>query len=355
MSEYDDDQLGQIMREGLSARADRIEGRLGAILPRRPSRRGRWLAVAAAAALVAAGVPLAWQALSDDDTRRTPSVLDLVVPADWRAESYGGVQVRVPPSWAEAYGPMPSDDSLGDGPLWCADGSDRPYVGRPVFGSDVCMVFDPEQQAPTVDSVWFGAPLPGGTRDVGAFTRVTREIGGSSITVTTRDPALGEQILSTASAVDVDANGCRTHLDGPPAADAVAGAASVPFGICLYDVAPDLSTTLVWSGAADAAAGASYVRAVDDARAAGGEVAGCRRAPAGQWVALGVAGPLDESGGPAVRWDVVDFACKKLLSTDGDAPLIRADVRPWSSDGVRAYVTGPVSGDWSGLFRGMLG
>jgi len=44
-----------------------------------------------------------------------------------------------------------------------------------------------------------------------------------------------------------------------------------------------------------------------------------------------------------------------MLSTAGDAPLTRATVVPWASDGTRAYVSGPVSGDWWGLFRGALG
>ena len=93
-----------------------------------------------------------------------------------------------------------------------------------------------------------------------------------------------------------------------------------------------------------------YIDAVDQARGGdSGGLAGCRRTPEGQWVALGVAG-ADET-----RWDVVDFACQKILSTDGDAPLTRGDVEPWTSDGVRAYVSGPSSGDWWGLFRGMLG
>ena len=46
----------------------------------------------------------------------------------------------------------------------------------------------------------------------------------------------------------------------------------------------------------------------------------------------------------------------RLADRRGDhAELTRATVEPWASDGTRAYVSGPVSGDWSGLFRWMLG
>jgi hypothetical protein len=157
-----------------------------------------------------------------------------------------------------------------------------------------------------------------------------------TITVSTRDPALGEQILATAEAVDVDANGCRTHIDGPPAAEVSSGAATLP--VCLYDVAPDLDTTLVWSGVVSDAS--AYTRAVDAARG-GDELATCKRSAEGEWVTVGP--------------DVVDFSCRKILSADGDAHLTRATVEPWASDGTRAYVGGPIDGNWSGLFRGMLG
>ena len=335
MSEYDDEQLGQIMREGLTARADRIDGRLGALSPQRSSRRGRWLAVAAAAVLATGGT-ITWQALSGSDGSPGPFAADGPVPGNWRAESYGGVQVFVPPSWIEGYGPM-SDSSLGGAPLWCSDGAQGAYVGRPVFGSDMCIGFDNEAQpTPTYDSVWFDAPFTPGTRHVGDFTQVTAEVGGLPVTVTTQDPALGAQILGSLEAVDVDANGCRTHLAGPPSAEVATGATALP--VCLYDVAPDLDTTLIWSGrVSDPAA---YTKAVEAARG-GDELAACKRSAEGQWVSVGP--------------DVVDFSCQKILSADGDSHLIRATVEPWASDGTRAYVTGPIDGNWGGLFHGMMG
>jgi hypothetical protein len=337
MSEYDDEQLGQIMREGLTARADRIDGRLGALTPPRSSRRGRWLTVAAAAVLATGGT-LTWQALSGGDGSPGPFAADGPVPADWRAESYGGVEVFVPPTWIEGFGPMAAPDGTGEA-LWCMDGSQGDYVGRPVFGSDVCEGFNPTETRgePVADSVWFGAPLPEGTVELGGnYTRVTREVAGVTVTVQTEDPALGQQILATAEAVDVDANGCRTHLDGPPSAQASTGAAILP--VCLYDVAPDLDATLIWSGVVSDAA--AYTQAVDAARG-GDELAACKRSPEGQWVSVGP--------------DVIDFSCQKILSAGGDAHLTRATAEPWASDGTRAYVGGPISGDWSGLFRGMLG
>jgi hypothetical protein len=230
-----------------------------------------------------------------------------------------------------------SDPSVGGGPLWCSDSAQGAYVGRPVFGSDMCIGFDGEHQAaPTVDSVWFGAPVPEGTRRLGDFTQITRAVGDSSVTVTTHDPALGAQIIGSLEAVDVDANGCRTHIDGPPSAEVATGETKLP--VCLYEVAPDLSTRLIWSGVVSDPA--AYTQAVDAARG-GGELAASKRSAEGEWVSVGP--------------DVVDFSCQKILSADGDSHLTRATVEPWASDGTRAYVGGPIDGNWSGLFRGMLG
>ena len=357
MSRFSEQELEEIMRTGLQARADRLEAGVPDVgrLQRRP-RRAVWLASAAAAAVVAVGVPVVVGALNDNSRDSGPQVADVpAIPDSWVFESYGGVQVRVPTSWQAGYGPMPDDfgDRQGSG-LWCADTMpDEPYVGRPVYGSDLCMGFEPGQQSPTAESVWFGAPLPDGSRSVGDYTQVTRGVGSTTLTVTTHDPVLGAQILSTAEAVDVDANGCRTGIEGPPPPE---GAAAVTepssLAVCFYLVEQDLSTTLVWSGSVtDPAAVDSYVTALEQARAdAGDEVAACRRAPDGEWISLGL------TGSRGTRWDVVDFACQKVLSPAGDALLTRSDVEPWSLDGVRAYVGGPYDGQgFQGLFRGMLG
>ena len=248
------------------------------------------------------------------------------------------MQVFVPPTWIEGYGPILGANGITDA-LWCADGAQGPTVGRPVYGSDVCEGFDPDDTAgePVADSVWFGAPVPEGVVGLGGgYTRTTRVVAGVAVTVETRNPELGQQILATAEAVDVDANGCRTHLDGPPAAEVATGGATLP--VCLYDVAADLSTTLIWSGVVSDPT--AYTQAVDAARR-GDELAACKRSPEGQWVTVGP--------------DVVDFSCQKILSAAGDAHLTRATVEPWASDGTRAYVVGPIDGNWSGLFRGMLG
>lgn len=350
---HDDTTLERLMREGLHARADQLDLSVPEVGRGRRAwgRPTVWLAGAAAAA-VAIGTPFAWQAVSDQSDPNGGAPRALPMPQAGRAESYGGIQVVVPVDWAVGAGPM-TEDFPDQSAVWCADLPAGPYVGRPVFASDVCMGFDPDrQEPPRDDSVWFDAPVPVGVRTVGDHTQVTRELAGVTITVTTRDPALGEQILASAEALDVDANACRTHLDGPPFADTMAAAASVPLAVCVYDVAPDLSTTLIWSGNAGEDAAAAYADAVAAARGTGDEVAACKRAPEGQWVALG------RHTRDGLQWDVVDFACGKIISPGGDVRLSRATVEPWASDGTRAYVVGPhgVDGaDWSGLFRGMLG
>jgi len=354
MSRYDDERLGEIMREGLHAHADRIDAATPVVgRPRRRPGAAVWIGAAAAAAVVAAGVPLAVGALSDPDGTQVADAP--AVPDDWTFESYGGVQVRVPSGWAPGAGPMPDQfrdhDASG---IWCADSyASIPYVGRPTYGSDVCMGFDPDQQEPpSADSVWFGAPVPDGTRPVGDYTQVTTTVEGVTVTATTLNPAVGRQILSTAEAIDTDAHGCQTHLDGPPSvqAPAVADTAAVTsLSVCLYDVAPDLETTLVWSDLVEVES-AAYTQSMSDARG-GDELAACKRAAEGEWVALGW-NAVDSSD---ARWDVVDFACGKILSAEGDVHLTRESVEFWAGDATRAYIGGPGSGDWSGLFRGMLG
>ncbi len=67
------------------------------------------------------------------------------VPANWRVESYDGVQLRVPPDWG--WGGVPRPAGFGGGFSMCGDGAfaypgphgetlfkesvDMPYVGRP--------------------------------------------------------------------------------------------------------------------------------------------------------------------------------------------------------------------------------
>lgn len=354
MSRYDDEQLGEIMREGLHAHADRLEAATPVVgRSRRRPRAAVWLGAAAAAAVVAVGVPLVVDAMNDSDVPPVASAPD--VPDDWTFESYGGVQVRVPPSWAPGFGPMEEGvRDAGPSGVWCFDNfASTPYVGRPTYGSDVCHFFPADRpDPPAFDSLWFGAPVPNGTRQIGDYTQVTTTVAGLSVTATTRNPALGEQILSTAEAVDIDAHGCQTQLDEPPSPQvpAVADTAEVtPLSVCLYDVGTDLKGTLIWSDLVEVDTSA-YSQALAAARG-GDELALCKRAPEGEWVALGW-DTVDSSG---ARWDVVDFACGKIMTADGAAHLTRETVDFWASDGTRAYIAGPGSGDWSGLFRGMLG
>lgn len=353
---YDDTALERLMREGLQARADRLDLAVPEVSRgRRPAPWGRptvWLTAAAAAA-VAIGTPFAWQALNDPPAQ-TPITSAGEVPDSWRAESYGGVQVMVPPEWVQGSNPMPDEGPAGrpDSGSWCGGPMPSAYVGRPVMLSDACFALATvRMMPPSVDSVWFGAPnVSPGVNDFGnGFVQETVEVGGVTVAVTTDDPALRAEILSTAEAVDVDANGCRTQIDGPPWAETTDPPASAPLSVCVYDVDPDLTTTLIWSGSADAAAAAAYFDAVEAARGTGDDVAACKRAAEGEWVAIGTDGP------EGVAWDAVDFACQKVMTAGGDVALSRAIVEPWASDGTRAYVAGPFDGDWSGLFRGMLG
>ncbi len=120
-----DDELEQLMRTGLHRKANEVadHGRYAELARqgahhRRHTRVG--LVAAVAAAVLVGGVALA--DLRGDEPQATQSAGPTpsgetsqtgggstpTVPADWRVESYGGVQLYVPPEWG--WGGVPIDD-----------------------------------------------------------------------------------------------------------------------------------------------------------------------------------------------------------------------------------------------------
>ena len=118
------------------------------------------------------------------------------VPEGWRTEVWHDASVRVPADWGWGAAPV----RIGNDVVTCGDGpaGGSAYVGRPIMLSDVCMSHPLDGPQPTAPSVWLGAALDPGTEDLGGgWVRETVAQGGTTVTVTSDDPALREQVLGS--------------------------------------------------------------------------------------------------------------------------------------------------------------
>ena len=120
-------------------------------------------------------------------------------PAGWRTEWFRTVAVDVPDDWGWSQSPIDGPSRL----FRCTD--DRglePYVGRPVFGSDVCLANDPAPP-PEHPYLWFDAPLDAGSEDLGdGWVRETIVLDGVRLSVASDDPDLRAAVLGSARPQD---------------------------------------------------------------------------------------------------------------------------------------------------------
>lgn len=325
--------------------------------PRR-ARRGLLVALAAVTVVLAIAVPTflhqSSKGHSDGGLKPDPGA----APADWRTESYAGVQVAVPARFGWGSSPRP-------GARWC--GGDRAavtpgrlsaprtgsaYVGRPIPTTDVCTSYDPKQPAaPLADSVWFDSPLPVGERSLGGYRQMTIAVGKTHVSAAARDPRLVERVLATARTVDVDDNGCASTPEPRLPSTAPEGPAE-SLSVCAYD-----GSTLVWSTRKDAATARAFEDAFQAGSATFDAVKICRHDPNGRFVALGVV------AADATRWYTAELGCGQLLEeyTSQDGPsraaagFTEATVAPWGGDGLRAYVGGPGTSGVERYFRSLQG
>lgn len=305
--------------------------------PRRRHRRAVWVSVVAVLALVVT------VALVSRVTRTPPGVItypSVHAPADWRYESYDGVQVQVPATWGFGGAPLHADffhgrlAACGANQAEVLSSADpatyvtsaTPFVGRPSKMTDACVPWGSDGAMPSGTAVWFDSPLAVGVKDIGSVLAETRSVGGQHVTVFAGESSLRRQILGTAEVVDVDGNGCPTH----PVQVPTSGPASLTptsLSVCVYSQDTG-TTTLMWSGRVEARSARSYAEAVQ--RAGHGGPA-CASVPTGRWVALGLHG----DGG--TRWDVVDLRCGAVERPGGTLSLTPATVHDWARDGVTAY------------------
>lgn len=239
-----DDDLDRMFRDGLQARANEVGvDREYAAAARRGAQRRHYvragLASAAVLAVIVPAAVISAQRGDDSDgapagrltnqtatgptsggatadaTATTGTTPPAAVPVDWRVESYGGVQLWVPPDWGWGASPI-SDFGPRTGVMTCDEPRDGPYVGRPLMLTDLCL--DGSLRDQSVAYVWFDSPVDVGTGDLGAgFTQQTVAVGGMHVTAADSDPDELATIIESAQAVDTDSNGCAANLsDSPP-------------------------------------------------------------------------------------------------------------------------------------------
>lgn len=416
---YDDDDLERLVRAGLAHHAQDAPTHLAGTVPGtggagtlRPRRGRRWL-LPAAAAVVALAIPVGYllareggaeapgtpvaggssrsgppsspssssassaidSAPSGDPGARTAGATAARpdgIPAQWRAESYRGVQVWVPPDWgwggapfAPAWEPGKIMDCGGLRAMTVPGSSDfefvpdgLPYAGRPAMMSDACEISPTGH--PAADAVWLGAAgiEPGTQAYDDGVVRESRAVGDVVVTVFSTDAALRQQILDSARQVDVDANGCPATAPDP-VGDSTWTKESAPnsLSVCVY-----ADDGLLWSGSV----GEKQARAY--AAAAGPGAAGAHPGRPVDWVGeghiyLGLRS-LGAADDHRVRWDRYSPVIG-ILSPDGQGgtvmtPAAVANTAPWAKDsgGVKAYIVGGGADLDPGLqrfFRGILG
>lgn len=362
----DDAQVEALMRRGMNALAGQadVTGLARSVTARRrlPV---TWLA-AATAVVVAGGVTVAvvHERSGRPGTQDVAADKAIVVPDDWRWESYDGVQLRVPPDWG--WGGSPFVENFGDGTgpetLGCGvqamlmpgDGRyeqaprDAPYVGRPVLMTDMCALPD----RPTAPTVWFGSLLEPGRDSAGGLTWRTVAIGDQRVTVAATTDGTVERILATAEAAPVDVNGCAATIDGVPVPGGTAETRrqAVWLGVCAYDYSDTVRHALLYS---TRVTGSRVHTAYDAIAAAAHPPVDCANDPGAQWVTLQW---VTRDGARAQ--DIVGMTCGQFDTVEGQSRLTRRTAQPWAVDGVPAYVVGPTAGgvgEFTDVFRGMMG
>ena len=383
----DDRELERLMKEGLEQRASTVDesaaGRLVASA-REGSSRNPWrtTAVMGLAAASVAGIAFATVALNDDDIRSggrgpaTDGPATGTSVTDWRTEYWHDTKVDVPADWGWGGAPLPDSVSREDGGegrlLDCgaaafvgANGArflnsdpSVPYVGRPMYMTDVCSVrgsSDGRPDAPpSAPYVWLGVRIEPGTVDVGdGYTQETIEVNGSTVTVATKDAALRRQILDSATGGET----CMSEYDDAPTIEAVSRegiADPVGITVCAYQrEGEDGPANLVYATQVGAEAARAFEAAIRRNPAAANPY--CIGDPTSEWVLLTVEGSDGTRADNLVHLD----RCPGIELTPGEGPieLNEETVSPWAVDGIPAYVIGPYGGKGltGGFFKGMLG
>jgi hypothetical protein len=340
MSEYDDD-LERRVRASLDTHAGEVDTTVALRIDRPHSRRQRWPALGAVAAVVVAIAAITVPVVVLDDHGRSPERPAAVdVPAQWRTEYWHDISVQVPAGWAWGAGPLSRDRDLTrcGGPR-----VGTPYVGRPIYQSDVCVL---ERLAPaaTAPYVWLDAPVEPGTVDLpNGYVQDTVEVDadGTTVTVGSDDPALRARVLASVasqrlcpSTIDPDdPNLVHMPIDGTGELES--------FHLCAYSPDSDDAYELVYGRVLESRSYDAFREASDDAPAGS---ARCK-APPGLVVLTATSDDLygDE---PVTRTWVADVGCGLLTSTAGQLRLTERAIDTWADQGLRSTL--PAFIGWQG-------
>lgn len=363
MDEIEDAELERAMREGLAARAERVDVAVPVADRARRAARGRRttrrvVAGAAAAAVVAVAGAGVVVGRDGDDPAVTPqtSTPSSAVPTldgrpRLRTEYWAGLEVQVPLAWV-----------LGSTPGVCGEVPvGEPYVGRPILTTDVCGT-DDRDAVPTAPYVWLGADVPLGTVDLGdGWTRETITVEGSTLSVATQDETLREQILGSAHGQDV----CRPELGSPPAAryrTSFEGTGDLVHAtLCAYRrPSDDAPLSLVYATYLPERVALDTFAAVADAP---GRDVRCKDTSEVVVVTGTFADPYSAQKDLWLDRDVVyDMSCgtvsdRRPLGRNPTTHLLTEDtVVPWAGDEFNRLLTGPHDGQWGyRYFIGMQG
>jgi hypothetical protein len=374
MTEHDDHQLERLVRASLDDHAGEVDSSVPvAARARTAARKHRagWVVLAASAAVAAVAIAAVVVDRVSTPSADTPPVADLpsttaspAAPEGWRAEYWKGIRIEVPSAWG--WGTAPRRDGVGDdrdlylcggpGATRTVDGRSTliadpslPYVGRPIMLSDACLGGD-VMRDPQAPYVWLGADLRPATSDVGnGYTQETVEVGGTTVTVGTDDPALREEILASATL----GGPCAPALTAPPYVEVGedgAQRAADSLLVCAYRSEDDGSYSLVYADELGAAAADATEDMVRSAPVITGD---CLSPEGGEWVTLSARGDSGWS-----REYVVDLNCPAVTDFTGQMHRLEpAMVRPWAVDGLPVTLYGPFGGKGATFdsFIGMLG
>lgn len=233
------------------------------------------------------------------ETAGPPAVAGDPLPTQWRTELWRGVSVDVPADWAYGGAPM---EVAGD-TIACAaaamvsasggrvrDERTVPYVGRPIFLTDVCQAYPfigPDSDPPSAPSVWLGADVEAGSDDLGdGWVRETVEASGTTVTVTSDDADLRDRVLASVAGVDV----CTSSLPGPTRVhDMLIEGYGRPesLEVCVYRRSDAGDLELAYGTVLGAEAARAFARAVDRAEP---RKLDCGDEPPFEWVTLQMTG-----------------------------------------------------------------
>jgi len=382
-----DEELEQVMRSGLHTKAGEVEvGGEYAALARAGARTRRHtrvgLVAAVTAAVIVASVAVADRVGQDPDPTLIagPGTTDAspdrtgetsAVPGDWRVESYGGVQLRVPSDWGWGGVPM-KDPAPGPRLMSCGEGAfafpgddgqtrfvddrDMPYVGRAgYYMTDMCTSGGVEQgdaTAPPMTThpwVWLGSPLAIGTVELpNDFVQETVEVNGLRVTVGDDDPQELATILGSIEGVEVDDNGCASATTLPKQSDDLTPMAVESVSVCEYRLRDGSDPLLGYSTSITGSAAQRVFDAIYETP--GGQLE-CDPdvSPSADFVLLRFRSQSEDIDVP-VRLD----GCGGYYTggrQGGTRLFTRANVTPWVVDGIGLYASGGMVGNAiSGLY-----